>query len=140
MPNLHPCAAYPAQDAALQEHLARLRPPPPGGEKGPDEVLPKRCLVALKLLPRDVAGMGVLDQHLPVFLRQRDDGVLRVRLAYCAMPAVDKRSGIARVMEDLHDPALIGRPEDHLSLPDTPVDATGKLEALSPKSLLDRGG
>ena len=99
------------------------------------QIVLEDLLVGLKLVPGNVAGMGVFYEDLPMLAGRRKYSP-RVGLFNDAAAPIDKGSGIAGVVEELRDTSRIDRTEDHAALADTATDAAGKLESFAPESIL----
>lgn len=86
--HVHPAAAQPAQHTALQQGRAfsrRVAPLPAGGLRA----LLQTLLDALVLLPRDVSGVGVLDERRPLALGQALAPNAPIGLLAPAAPTID---------------------------------------------------
>src|SRR5712691_701601 len=92
-------------------------------------------LVGLKLVPGNVAGVGIFYEDLPMLKRRREHSP-RVGCLNDATAPVDKGSGIAGVVQDLRNTSRIDRTEDHAALAGIATDAAGKLESFAPQSIL----
>src|SRR6202041_2460318 len=105
-PNLHPRTAHPAQDAALQEALLLTEAPRGPAAMKLCHIVLEDLLVGLKLVPGNVAGVGIFYEYLPMLARRREHSP-RVGFLNDATAPIDKGSGIAGVVEDLRDPSRI---------------------------------
>ena len=72
--------------------------------------------------------MGILNEDLPVFAPQRDH-LRRIDLLDDAIASIDKRPGVAGVMQDLQDPAWLESREEQTALARLATGAARKLEA-----------
>lgn len=98
----------------------------------PHSVLPERDLVALKVLPGDVARVGVSDEHLPVLLLYAELNMLQARVVGAACASIDERAGIPRVVQDLKNARVVQRTPQQVTLADAAADAPGEQHLLRP--------
>src|SRR5581483_3665720 len=103
------------------------------------QIVLEDLLVGLKLVPGNVAGMGIFDENLPMLAGRREHSFEVWRFNDAAAP-IDKGSGIAGVVENLRDTSRIDRTEDHPALAGTAADAVGKFESFAPESILHGAG
>ena len=127
----HPPAAAAADEQALQQ-----RRPFAGGPGGPlgavgVRVAGEQALVALELVPADVAEVGVRDQRRPLLARQLLHARLPVGRLAGAAAAVDERARVARVVP------VAERHPDKLALALAAADAGGEAQPLAVEGLHD---
>ena len=143
--------------AAAHDPLAQRRPLAGGALAVARVVGGKPLLVGQELLPGDVAGMVILDQHRPLGARQPDrlghDRAVRADRAARAVPPEHVRAGVAGIGEHVARarvgqpaPAQLARPRAApgalgepavLEHADHPVRRAGLLER--PEQVRDRG-
>ena len=112
----HPFPAATADDQSLQQGGA-FRAGPAARRRRGLGVLGEGAEVLLELLPGDVAGMGVRDQHDPLLTGHVwRVTVRRSRPAASRSSAVDERAGVARVVQRSQDPPVVQRHPGQLAL------------------------
>ena len=99
----HACTAAPAQHATLEQSGPFSGLAATSGDAERETVLPQSVLIALELIPGDVARVRVADQRVP--LRARNLQQMRAKLGVVrrSVAPVDEGAGIARVVQHLDD-------------------------------------
>ena len=94
----HACAADAADDTPLQQADAFPRHRAPSGRNKRSHILPEGDLIALELIPVDIAGMSIADQDLPVFAFHLNAVVLTPYAIDLPCAPVGKGAGITGIV------------------------------------------
>ena len=105
VPNRHPAPADSTDHQSLQQRwaLARRTLAAIGADRL--SILPEAPQVLFVLLPGDVAGMSILEQH-PLFARQLRVGGASIGVVASPTAAINERTRITRIVKNVQGPAV----------------------------------
>ncbi len=135
----HALAATPAQHAPLQQGGALARHLTARAGREAAGVAAQRALVTLELGPVDVALVRLGDQHLPGILGYALLHPFEPRVEAHATATVSECAGVARVVQQLHDPAVVDQAPQQISLANAAAQPTREQQLLGAKAAHDRG-
>ena len=128
----HPFATARAQNVALQERRAFTGQRATASRAARGEVFLQGELIALELLPGDVAGVSIGDQDFPV-LTSGPELVhgLQIGATGGARASIDEGTGVAWIMQEQEEPAVLQWMPAQLTRPVATAQPIGKLKSLA---------